>query len=294
MGGATQGPPAFKMKVDAHQHFWRYDTAQYGWIDDTMAALRRDFLPGDLAPLLRGAGFDACVAVQARQTLEETRVLLDLAERHPFVAGVVGWVDLCAPGVDAQLEAFRGRPRLVGLRHVVQAEADDRFLLRPDFGRGVAAALDRGLAYDILVYPRQLPAAVEFAARFPGQRLVLDHLGKPDIRTGRTSEWECHLRRLAALPHVHAKLSGLVTEADWAAWTPDQVHRCLDVAYDCFGAGRLMIGSDWPVCTVAADYGRTMDVVASHLAGRPAVERDAVLGGNAARFYRLSSGGAEA
>jgi L-fuconolactonase len=274
-------------RIDAHQHFWHYDPVEYEWIDGTMAALQRDFLPADLEPELRAAGFDACVAVQARQTPEETQWLLELADRHAFVAGVVGWVDLQAPDVRAQLEPLLGRPKLVGLRHIVQAEPDDRFLLRPEFLRGVATLRDLGLAYDILIYPRHLPVAVEFAQRLEGHRLVLDHLGKPDIRGGEIQEWRRHLRVLAACGHVMAKLSGLVTEAGWHAWTPDGLRPYLDVAFECFGYERLMIGSDWPVCTVAADYGRTMRVVTEYLRGRPAAEQDAVLGGNAARLWRL-------
>jgi L-fuconolactonase len=274
-------------RIDAHQHFWHYDPVQYEWIDGTMAALQRDFLPPDLEPELRAAGFDACVAVQARQTLEETRWLLELADRHAFVVGVVGWAPLEAPDLRAQLEPFLGRPKLVGLRHIVQAEPDDLFLLRPEFLRGVATLRDLGLSYDILIYPRHLPVAVEFAQRLDGHRLVLDHLGKPDIRGGEIRQWERHLRRLAACGHVMAKLSGLVTQADGRAWTPDEMRPYLDVAFECFGYERLMIGSDWPVCTVAADYGRTMRVVSDYLRGRPPAEQDAVLGGNAARLWRL-------
>jgi L-fuconolactonase len=281
------------VRIDSHQHFWRYEPAEYGWIDDTMPALRRDFLPGDLQPLLRQAGFDGCVAVQARQTVEETRWLLDLADRHPFVVGVVGWVDLCSPDVDAQLRSFRGREKLVGVRHIVQGEPDDRFLLRPDFGRGISRLQEHGLAYDILIYPRHLPVAAELAARFPGHRFVLDHLAKPDLKRGALRDWERDLRRLAAFPHVWAKLSGLVTEADWAAWTPEQIRPCLDVAFDAFGPERLMIGSDWPVCTLAADYDRTVAVVTGYIEGRPAAERDAVLGGNAVRFWTLPLQGAK-
>jgi len=278
------------MPIDAHQHFWRYDPAAYGWIDDSLAPLRRDFLPADLEPELRRAGFEACVAVQARQTLEETRWLLELAESHPFIAGVVGWVDLTSPEVRTQLATFAGQRRLVGLRHVVQAEPDDRFLLRPDFRRGIAMLEEVGLAYDLLIYPRHLPAASELARRFAGQPFVVDHLAKPEIRRGEIRAWERDLRRLAACPNVMAKLSGLVTEADWRAWTPAQVRPYLDVAFDCFGAGRLMIGSDWPVCTVAADYARTMGLVTDYLASRPKAEREAVLGGNAARFWGLDKG----
>jgi L-fuconolactonase len=281
-------------RIDAHQHFWRYDPAEYGWIDESMAALRRDFLPRDLEPLLRKSGFDGCVAVQARQTLDETRFLLDLAESHPFILGVVGWVDLQSPEVGAQLEGLAARPRLVGVRHVVQAEPDDRFLLRPAFLRGLEAVEHAGLAYDILIYARHLPAAIEFAQRLEGHRLVLDHLAKPDIRNGGLPGWEREIRRLAACGHVRAKLSGLVTEADWRAWTPDQIEPYLEVALDCFGYERLMIGSDWPVCTVAADYARTMQVVIDYMGGRPAAEQEAVLGGNAARFWNIGPAGGRA
>lgn len=275
------------MIVDAHQHFWRYDAREYGWIDDTMIPLRRDFLPNDLAPELRRSAFDACVAVQARQTLEETRWLLGLADRHAFVAGVVGWVDLQAPDLRAQLEPLARHPKLVGVRHIVQGEPDDRFLLRPEFCRGVALLEEFDLAYDILVYPRHLAVAAEFVGRFPSQRFVLDHLGKPEIRRGEIRSWSEALRDLARCPNVWGKLSGLVTEADWRGWTPEHLRPYLDVAFDCFGAERLMIGSDWPVCTLAADHGRSTGVVRDYLQGRPAHERDGVLGGNARRFWNL-------
>ena len=276
-------------RIDAHQHFWRYDPVEYAWIDASMAPLRRDFLPPDLGPELGASGFDACVAVQARQTLEETRWLLELADLHPFIAGVVGWADLQSPDLRTQLAPFAGRPKLVGLRHIVQAEPDDRFLLRPELLRGVASLRDLGLAYDILIYPRHLPVAIEFAQRLEGHRLVLDHLAKPDIRRSEIQEWRRHLRALSACGHVMAKLSGLVTEADWRGWTPDGMRPYLDAAFECFGWERLMIGSDWPVCTVAADYGRTMRVVTDYMRDRPSCEQDAVLGGNAARFWQLDA-----
>jgi L-fucono-1,5-lactonase len=274
-------------RIDAHQHFWKYDPREYDWIDDTMEGLKRDFLPTDLEPELARAGFSACVAVQARQHLEETAWLLDLAERHPFVAGVVGWVELRSPDARGQLARFAKRSKLVGIRHIVQAEPDDRFLLREDFGRGVAVLEELGLAYDILVYPRHLKVAAEFAGRFPGMRLVLDHLAKPEIRTGEIRDWARDLRALAARPNVLCKLSGLVTEADWARWTPAQMRPYLDTAFECFGPERLMIGSDWPVCTVASDYARTMGIVLDYMRDRPEAERAAVLGGNAQRFWKL-------
>ena len=275
------------VRIDAHVHFWRHNASEYGWIDDSMAALQRDFLPEEAAGEMRAAGIDACIAVQTRQTLEETRWLLALAGQHAFIAGVVGWVDLRAADLDAQLEAVTTHPKLVGIRHIVQAEPDD-FLLGDTFRRGVARLARHGLTYDILVYARQLRAAIDFAEALPDQRLVLDHLGKPDIRNGAFDGWRRDLDRLAALPNVCAKLSGLVTEADWRHWTVASLHRYINAALDSFGPERLMIGSDWPVCTVAGEYGDVLDVVRSALAGRPPAERDAVLGGTAQRFWNLS------
>jgi L-fuconolactonase len=274
------------VNIDAHQHFWKYDPAAYGWIGDGMAALKRNFLPTDLEPLLAAAGFEGCVAVQARPAEEETRWLLDLAGRHPFIRGVVGWVDLCAADAGARLDRLR-HPKLVGLRHLVQDEPDDAFLLRADFTRGLRALGERGLAYDLLVHPRQLPAAVELARRLPGQRFVLDHLAKPAIAHGGRAAWEPGFRALAACPNVWCKLSGLVTEADWSRWTPTDLHPFLDVALECFGPERLMIGSDWPVCLLAGGYERTMAAVTDHLDALPAAQRAAVLGGNASRFWNL-------
>jgi L-fuconolactonase len=273
-------------KIDAHQHFWRYDPAQYGWIDDSMAALRKDFLPVDLKPELQRAGIDACIAVQARQSLEETRWLLELADANPFIAGVVGWVDLQAEDVREQLEALAPSSKLVGIRHIVQAEADDRFLLNPSFCRGVSMLEDVELAYDILIYPRHLGVASEFVSRFTRQRFVVDHLAKPDIRHGEIDEWERGIRALAEFPHVSCKVSGLITEADWGRWTERDLQPYLDVVADAFGPGRLIAGSDWPVCTVAGDYSRTMAVLEHYLSDRPERERSAVMGGNAMRFYK--------
>jgi L-fuconolactonase len=275
------------IRVDAHVHFWTYDPAEYGWIDETMLPLRRDFLPADVEIEMRAAGFDRCVAVQARQTLEETRTLLSLANEHAWIAGVVGWVDLQSSDVEAQVERVGGHAKLVGVRHIVQSEADD-FLARPAFRRGVAVLQRLGLAYDILVYARQLPAAVDFVAAFPDQRFVLDHLGKPDIRTAEFDSWRRDLDRLAAFPNVFAKLSGLVTEAHWGTWTRAELHRYIHAALESFGADRLMIGSDWPVCTVAGTYRTVMDVVVTALATRSADDRTAVLGGTARRFWNLS------
>ena len=268
-------------------HFWRYSRQEYDWIDDTMRPLQRDFLPADAAIAMRDAGIDACVAVQARQTLEETRFLLELAAQTSFIAGVVGWVDLRAADLDDRLAELSSHRKLVGLRHIVQAEPDD-FLRREDFSRGVARLERYGFAYDVLIYARQLPAAIDFAAALPAERLVLDHLGKQDIRGGGFDPWRRDLDRLAKLPHVRAKLSGLVTEADWQAWTVEDIHRYVHAALDSFGAERLMIGSDWPVCTMAATYSQVIDLVRTAIADRTASERAAVMGGTARTFWNLS------
>jgi L-fuconolactonase len=277
------------MIVDAHQHFWKYNRTEYDWIDDALSALRRDFLPADAKKEMDAAGIDACIAVQARQTIDETRWLLQLAEAHPFIAGVVGWVDLQAEDVRDQLEEFAANPRLVGIRHVVQTEPDDRFLLKPAFCRGISLLDDLELAYDILIYPKHLQVADEFVSRFTHLRFVLDHMAKPDIRGGEIRDWERGIRRLAQHPCVYCKVSGLVTEADWHNWTRDQIDPYLDVVFDCFGPNRLIAGSDWPVCNVAGGYARAMSVVTDYLSRRgiAAAERDEVLGGTAQRVWRL-------
>jgi L-fuconolactonase len=275
------------MYIDAHQHFWRYDQREYGWIDDSMAALRRDFLPANLKPELERSGFHGCVAVQARQTLEETRWLLELAERAPLVLGVVGWADLRSPRLRSELESLAGQSKLVGIRHIVQSEPDGRFLLQADFLHGIAMLEEFDLAYDILIYPRHLAVTAEFVARFPRQRFVLDHLAKPPIKSGAVDAWARGMRELASFPNVYSKVSGLVTEADWHTWKPEDVRPYLDVAFECFGPSRLMIGSDWPVCTVAAPYSRVMDLVKNYLNKYATEEGAAVLGGNAAKFWRL-------
>jgi L-fuconolactonase len=277
------------MRIDAHQHFWRYTPEDYGWIDDSMAVLKRDFLPKDLKAELAGAGFDAAIAVQAQHSLEETRWLLDLADANPWIAGVVGWVDLRSSDVSGQLAELTKNRKLVGIRHVVQAEPDDKFLLQPEFLHGVGKLREFGLTYDILIYTRHLPAAAEFVSRFPEQRFVLDHLAKPPIKAGELKRWEKGIRAVAKFPNVLGKVSGLVTEADWENWKPAELVPYLDVAFDAFGPERLMIGSDWPVCTVAGSYSRVMNVVMDYVSRFSTNARNAVLGRNAESFWNLNS-----
>lgn len=274
------------MRIDAHQHFWRYSPAEYGWIDEGMAQLRRDFLPEHLLPIRSGCGIDGTIAVQARQSLAETQWLLQLASRFPWIRGVVGWVDLCSPLCGHQLDAFARDPRLVGIRHVLQAEPDD-YSARPEFRRGIAVLEQRKLVYDVLVYHPQLPAALALCRQFPGTTFVLDHLGKPPARSGERAPWQRELRELAALPNVHCKLSGLVTEADPAQWTRESLRPWFAAAIEAFGPERLMFGSDWPVCLLASAYDRWLGTVEHWLAGCSAKDRAAVLGGTAMRVYGL-------
>ncbi len=275
------------MRIDAHQHFWIYTPDEYGWINDSMQVIRRNFLPEDLAAELEQNRFDGSVTVQARQTLEETRWLLSLADRNPRILGVVGWVDLRAPDVREQLWEFSKNRKFVGVRHIVQSEPDERFLMREDFLRGIEVLEEFDLAYDILIYTQHLAVAAEFVERFPRQRFVLDHMAKPPIKAGDIDHWSAGILRLADFPNVLCKMSGLVTEADWQHWTDDQIVPYLDVAYKAFGAERLMIGSDWPVCLVAASYRNAMNIVEKWLGQFPSETRDAILGGNAQLFWKL-------
>jgi L-fuconolactonase len=290
MAGQLDGTPALvtaAAAVDAHVHLWRYRASELDWISDEMAAIRRDFLAGDVAGELARAGVRGAVAVQARSTLAENEFLLAQQAASSAILGVVGWVDLCAPDVGAVVERYAGR--LAGVRHIVQSEPDDDFILRADFQRGVALLDGAGMTYDLLIVPRQLPAACAFADRNPGLRLVLDHLAKPPIAAGGVEPWARDLRALARRPNVWLKASGLVTEADWASWTPDQLRRYLDVAFEAFGAGRILFGSDFPVCLVAASYPRVKRVVDDYCAQLSETERRGVLGGNAIAFYRLAA-----
>jgi L-fuconolactonase len=273
------------MKIDAHQHFWRYDSRRDSWITPEMAVLQRDFLPSDIAGELLSSGVQGCIAVQADQSEAETLFLLQLAEQHAEIVGVVGWVDLRSPGLRDRLKYFSRYPRLVGFRHIVQAEPDDQFLLREDFLSGVALLSEFGFAYDILIYPKHLPVAVEFVRRMPGQKFVLDHVAKPQIKSGEIHEWAAQIAAMAELPNVHCKVSGLITEAEWTRWKPDDFKPYLDVVFDAFGTQRLMFGSDWPVCLLSGTYASVKALVENYMSDFSQTEREAVFGLNAQRFY---------
>ena len=278
------------MRLDSHQHFWRYHPAEHGWMDHRMTVLKQDYLPGELQPLLSLLQFDGSIVVQARQNLEETRWLLELAGEHDFIKGVVGWVDLRSPELRLQLEAFSKYPKLVGVRHVVHDEPVDNFMLLPEFRRGIAQLREFGLTYDLLLFPRHLPVAAKLVAEFTEQPFVLDHLGKPDIRGRTFSPWQEDLAALAKYSNVYCKLSGMVTEAQWQQWHPEDFYRYLDIVLAAFGPERLMIGSDWPVCNLSGGYAATMKIVTGYLQKFSAGVREQILGGNCARFYGIKSG----
>lgn len=273
------------LKLDSHQHFWKYSDAEYGWIEDN--ALRRDFLPEDLHKELRGAGIDGSISVQARQTIGETEWLLSLAETNSFLKGVVGWVPLTSPSVEADIENFAARKKLKAVRHVVQDEKDDRYILREDLNAGVALLDKHGLAYDILIFERHLPYAIQFVDRHPKQRFILDHIAKPRIRDGAVQPWRDNLREMAKRPNVWCKVSGVVTEADHKKWTEAQVRFYIDTAIDAFTPKRVMFGSDWPVCLSATTYRNWVELMHRATKNLSPSERDSIFGGAAAQAYRI-------
>ncbi len=274
------------MRVDAHQHFWQYNPVRDTWITEEMAVLKHDFLPDDLESQLAAQGFDGSIAVQADQSEDETLFLLQLAERHPFVVGVVGWVDLRASNLAERLEHFSGFESFRGVRHIAQAESDD-FLVQEDVVRGIGLLQDFDLTYDILVYPQQLTAALSLVERLPDQRFVVDHAAKPPIRDGEIEPWARRMRELASHANVWCKVSGLVTEADWTRWSAEDIRPYLDVVFEAFGPDRLMFGSDWPVCLLAASYRRVNDLIDSYAEYLTETERDKLFGANAVQSYGL-------
>lgn len=277
------------LKIDAHQHFWKYDPAKLGWINNDMQVLKKDYLPPDLKAEMDKTGYDGCVAVQASQSEEETDFLLALAKQYEYIKGVVGWVDLCDYNVKSRLAHYAKQPKLCGIRHIVHDEADDYFLLRPDFMRGVKMLEEFDLTYDILIFEKHLPVTLQFVSYLPESRLVVDHIAKPRIAAAELSPWKENMRSLAKYPNVYCKLSGMVTEADWHKWKPDDFNPYLDVVFEAFGTDRLMIGSDWPVCRLAGEYDEVMAVVESYISQLSQDEQAAILGGNAINFYQLST-----
>lgn len=274
------------LRIDAHHHLWRYREAEFGWIDASMARLRHDFLPADLAQELEYAGVHGTVAVQARETVEETNWLLECARSSPAIRGVVGWAPLAADDLAAVLDCWSEERRLVGFREIAQGKPAG-FLDEERFNRGVQQLTQRSLTYDLLIYENQLEEAIRFVDAHPRQRFVLDHAAKPRIAAGELEPWQTNLRELARRENVMCKVSGMVTEADWEHWTPEALRPYLDACVEAFGTGRLMAGSDWPVCLVAAGYSRWWEVLGQYFAGFGSEEVQRVLGGNAVEFYSL-------
>ncbi len=277
--------------IDAHHHLWQYSQQDFGWISDEMDSLRRNFLPLDFVHELAGAGLDGSIVVQARQSVDETRWLLSCADGNPEIRGVVGWFPLADESLATTLREFRHAPRLKGVRHVAQDEPDPNFLLGKAFNAGVACLLDTGLVYDVLIYAHHLQVATQFVAQHPQQAFVLDHMGKPKLRSQQFQTWADDLARLAEHENICCKLSGMVTEAEWTRWTLEDLRPYLDHALRVFGADRLLAGSDWPVCLVATGYQRWWSTLMEWAIPLPKEVREAIFGGNAIRVYQLSTRG---
>ncbi|WP_420151760.1 amidohydrolase family protein [Spirosoma sp.] len=274
------------MFIDAHQHFWHFDPVRDSWITDDMAIIQRDFLPADLEPVLAANGIDGCVAVQASQSEDETMFLVNMAQNYDIVKGVVGWVDLQSDQLAQRLEALSFYPEIKGYRHVAQAEPDD-FLARPAVVEGIRQLAAFGSTYDILIYPSQLKAALHLVRAVPEVNFVIDHLAKPYIKKQEITRWSNFMTQLAKHPNVSCKLSGMVTEADWQNWSKRDFFPYLDVVFEQFGPDRLMFGSDWPVCLVAANYTQVKTLIEEYVAPWGDDVREKVFGANATLFYKL-------
>ena len=276
------------MIIDAHHHFWQYSPREYGWISDTMGVLKRDYLPPVLEREIRSVGITGVVSVQARQTVRETEWLLDLADQNPFIKGVVGWVPLVSIDVAGEIRKFGQRPKLKAVRHVLQDEPDDNYMLRPEFDRGISLLKEFGLRYDILIFERHLKQSITLVDRHPDLTFILDHVAKPRIRENVISPWREDMKELAKRPNVYCKISGMATEADHARWTEKQLRPYMETALDAFGPTRLMFGSDWPVCLLATSYRRWFQTVTDFIAPLSETERTRIMGGTAVEAYGLN------
>lgn len=274
-------------RIDAHQHFWQFDPVRDAWIDDSMQVIRRDFLPEDLQPILASNSIDGCIAVQADQSETETAFLLNLAAENTCIKGVVGWVDLLANNLTERLAYFSKNPLFKGIRHIAQGEADD-FLMRKDVQQGIGQLEQFGLTYDILVYAHQLPAAIDLVHQFPNQAFVLDHIAKPKISEGLNEEWKANIKKLATFPNVHCKLSGMVTETTGFQWKYSHFRPFMEVILAEFGINRVLYGSDWPVCLLAAKYEEQLAIVQEYITTFSVYEQAKIMGGNAIDFYNLA------
>ena len=275
------------MIIDSHQHFWKYEPVKHDWIDDNMSVIRRDFSPSDLAKVYQENSIDGCVAVQADQTLEETDFLIDLAFNNNFIKGIVGWVDLRAENIEKVLEKYSSDKIVKGFRHVVQGEPDHNFLLRPNFSRGISLLEKYNFTYDILVFPHQLGSVLEFVKKFPNQKFVIDHIAKPYIKDGYFEGWATMMTAIGKHENVSCKMSGMVTEAEYNTWTPEQIHPYMNVALEAFGSSRILFGSDWPVCLVAGNYSKIKKLTTNFISQLSQIEQNSIMGTNAIEFYNL-------
>jgi L-fuconolactonase len=274
------------MKIDSHQHFWKYDPVNFAWIDSSMYKIQVDFMPQHLEPVLEKNGFDGCVLVQVNQTEEENHFFHDLALQHDFIKGVVGWVDIKSPVLEEKLICYKGFEKLRGFRHIVQGEPVG-FMQNDHFISGLKKLANYNFTYDILIFPTQMKDALYVLRHCSGNKFVIDHLAKPYIKTGKITQWANYMKKLAEFPNVYCKVSGMVTEADWYKWKKEDFFIYLDTVFECFGPHRLMYGSDWPVCLVAAEYEEQLDIVSSYFGKLSESEKAGIFGDNAARFYGL-------
>ncbi|CAM3396601.1 amidohydrolase family protein [Flavobacterium chungbukense] len=275
-------------RIDSHQHFWKFDPVRDSWIDETMQNIQRDFLPEDLQPLLNANEFEGCVAVQASQSEEETHFLLDLASKNDFIKGVVGWVDLRNENIEERLQFFSDQKKLKGFRHVVQGEADD-FMYGTEFRNGIQALKPFNYTYDILIFEHQLPAAISLVKDFPNQKFVIDHIAKPDIKSETIYTWKSGIEEIAKHDNVWCKISGMVTEADWKNWKPEDLKPYLDVIFENFSVDKLMFGSDWPVLNVASDYNEVVKTLEDYISKYSIEDQNKIWFENANEFYKLNS-----
>jgi L-fuconolactonase len=278
------------MKIDAHQHFWKYDPLKHSWITDEMKVIKKDFMPDDLSPLLKQNGFTGCVAVQADQTEAETNFLTDLAASNHSIMAVVGWVDLCSENISRRLEHFSQFKIIKGFRHILQSEVPE-FMLQEGFLSGIGALAEYHYTYDVLIFPQHLTAAIKLIQMFPNQPFVIDHLAKPAIKRGSIHDWKKDLAQIAAHENVYCKVSGLVTEAPSKNWEAADFTSYLDAVYELFGSNRVMFGSDWPVCLLEADYEKVYQIIEQHFSGYSADEKQKLFGLNAMKFYNIKPAG---
>jgi len=275
------------LRIDSHQHFWKYDAVTYSWIDESMQVIRKDFMPEDLEPILKNNGFDGCIIVQSDQSEQENDFQLANAAKHGFIKGVVGWVNLQSVRIEEHLVWYSQFKKMIGFRHILQGEPQRDFMLRPAFLNGISLLKKYDYTYDILILPDQLGFTADFVSRFPDQRFVIDHLAKPGIKNWEIAEWKKDIAAFSKFENVFCKISGMVTEADWEKWVPADFYPYLDVLVEVFGIDRLMFGSDWPVCKVAADYEHVVSIVTTYFSTFTKTDQQKLFGGNACKFYNI-------